>query len=118
MSIQGIQGSIKTYVIGIIVCIMLTLIPYLIVVNHLLAGWHAIAAVMGAAVIQAFVQLILFLHLGDEDHPRWNMMAFLFMALVLVIIVWGSLWIMYNLEGRTMSPMGPPMEHMHEHSSM
>lgn len=111
MSIQGVQGSIKTYVIGLIVCTILTLIPYYAVVHHLFSGWSLVGIVVGSGIIQAFIQLILFLHLGDESKPRWNLMSFLFMALVLVIIVWGSLWIMDNLEKRTM----PSMEEMHKH---
>lgn len=114
MSIQEIQGSVKTYVVGLIVCAILTLIPYYIVVHSLFAGWHLVAAIMGFGVIQALIQMILFLHLGDEDRPRWNLMAFLFTVLVLVIIVFGSLWIIYNLEERTM----PSMEYMREHESM
>jgi cytochrome o ubiquinol oxidase operon protein cyoD len=51
------------------------------------------------------VQLVFFLHLGGEGKPRWRLTAFLFMLLVLVILVFGSLWIMYNLDYHmTMSP--------------
>ena len=114
MSMQKIQGSVKIYIIGLVVCMLLTVVPYYLVVRPFLFGWHAIAAVIGLAIIQVFVQLILFLHLGDEEHPRWNLMAFLFMALVLVIVVFGSLWIMYNLEQRTM----PTMEYMRAHEGM
>src|SRR5687768_2477002 len=77
MSIQEIQGSVKTYVIGLSICVLLTIIPYYIVVHHLLSGWHLVAAIMGTAVVQGLLQMILFLHLGDEDRPRWNVMAFL-----------------------------------------
>jgi len=105
MSIQGVQGSVKTYVVGIIICLILTFLPYYMVVHALLPANYLVAAIVSFAVIQALVQLILFLHLGDEDHPRWNLMAFLFMALVLVIIVLGSLWIMYSLNQRTMEGM-------------
>jgi cytochrome o ubiquinol oxidase subunit IV len=118
MSIHGVQGSIKTYVVGLIVCVILTLIPYYIVVHHLLSGGYLIAAVVGIGSIQALIQLVLFLHLGDEDRPRWNLMSFLFMALVLVIIVYGSLWIMDNLEGRTMPPMEQMMDHVHRNQGM
>jgi cytochrome o ubiquinol oxidase operon protein cyoD len=44
------------------------------------------------------VQLHYFFHLGQESKPRWNLLMFLFMALVLVVVVFGSLWIMYSLE--------------------
>lgn len=54
-------------------------------------------AVIILAIIQLVAQLYFFLHLGRESKPRWNFIVFLFMILVLVIVVWGSLWIMDNL---------------------
>jgi cytochrome o ubiquinol oxidase subunit IV len=49
------------------------------------------------AILQLVVQLMLFLHLGDEPKPRWNLLAFLFAVLVVAIVVGGTLWIMYEL---------------------
>jgi heme/copper-type cytochrome/quinol oxidase subunit 4 len=43
------------------------------------------------------VQLIFFVHLDQERKPRWNLMVLLFAVLVVVIICFGSLWIMKNL---------------------
>ena len=96
------HGSLKAYVIGFVLSIILTLFSYFTVVYSLLSGWTLITLVAIFAVAQATVQLLLFLHLATEGKPRWNLMTFLFMALIVGVIVLGSLWIMYNLDYRMM----------------
>jgi cytochrome o ubiquinol oxidase operon protein cyoD len=101
---QGTEhGTFKAYVLGFILSILLTVAAYLVVAEQLLAGWTLVFAIIGLAIAQMFVQLLLFLHLGKESKPRWNLLIFLFMALVVVILVFGSLWIMYNLNYRVMA---------------
>lgn len=91
------MASVKSYATGFVFSVALTLLAYQAVVNHWLSGPALIGTVMGLAVLQLIVQLVFFLHLGSESKPRWNLVMFLFMLLVLVIIVGGSLWIMANL---------------------
>jgi cytochrome o ubiquinol oxidase operon protein cyoD len=90
----------KSYAVGYILCLLLTLAAYFVVEKQLLSGWMLISAVVFLGLIQISVQLILFLHLGIESKPRWNLITFFFMALVTAIIVIGSLWIMANLDYR------------------
>lgn len=91
------HGSYLSYTIGFVLSIVLTLAAYFLVVDKILSGRELVAAIMGLAVAQLFVQLVFFLHLGRESRPRWNLMVFLFAALVVLIVVLGSLWIMENL---------------------
>ena len=99
------QGSrLKLYISGFILSIALTLVAFMMVSDKLLHGWALTIALMTCAVIQLMVQLIFFLHLDHEKKPRWNLQAFLFMALVLIIIVFGSLWIMNNLNYHMTTP--------------
>ena len=97
--------TLKSYLIGFIVSIFLTLAAYLIVIEKLLMGWVLLATVVSLGTIQALLQLVLFLHLGRESHPRRNFMTFLFMLLVGVILVFGSLWIMDYLNYNDMPTM-------------
>lgn len=94
---KGEYGSFKLYLLGFTLSILLTLAAYFLVDRKLLTGSTVVLSIMGLGIVQAIVQLILFLHLGDEPHPRWNLTVFLFMALVAVILIFGSLWIMYNI---------------------
>lgn len=98
MSKQPDQKQLTTaYTMGFLLSLLLTIIPYLMVVNQRLAGTALIAGLIGLALAQLFIQLFFFLHLGNERGPRWNLMAFVFMAMIVLIVVAGSLWIMNNL---------------------
>lgn len=98
-------GSIKSYTIGFVISIVLTLTAYIVVTNHWFSKQIIIYSIMGLAAVQLVVQLVFFLHLGRESKPRWNLAAFAFMLAVLLILVIGSLWIMNNLNyNMTMSP--------------
>lgn len=103
-------GSMRSYTIGFMLSLVLTILPYLIVVEGMLSGWMLIAALSGFAVAQLLIQLIFFLHLGRGPGARWNLIAFLFMLLVVFILVAGSLWIMNNLDYNMM-----PAEKMDEY---
>lgn len=43
------------------------------------------------------VHLVYFLHMNTSSEERWNLVALLFTAMIIGIVVVGSLWIMYNL---------------------
>jgi cytochrome o ubiquinol oxidase operon protein cyoD len=90
-------GSLKSYIIGFILSIALTLASYYLVIARLATGWVLDVSVGILAIAQALVQLILFLNLLREAKPRWNLIVFLFMLLIVVIVVVGSIWIMDNL---------------------
>lgn len=91
------HATMRSYIVGFGLSLVITVMAYIVVVHHVFSGVGLIVAIMGLAVAQLLVQLIFFLHLGRESNPRWNLIVFLFMLLVLVIIVAGSLWIMDNL---------------------
>ena len=97
MAQQSIKPAIRLYVAGFVLAVVLTLAAYAIVELQLFKRDLAVYALVGLALVQFVVQLVFFLHLGHEHRPRWTMAVFLFTLLVLVIIVLGSLWIMYNL---------------------
>ncbi|HSX45470.1 MAG TPA: cytochrome o ubiquinol oxidase subunit IV [Candidatus Saccharimonadia bacterium] len=91
------HGSVKTYSIGFGLSLALTLLAYFIASHNLSGGWTLIYVLAVLAIIQLFVQLVFFLHLGRESKPRWNLTAAAFAAMVVLILVFGSLWIMKNL---------------------
>lgn len=105
-------GSMKSYVIGFILSIAFTLLAFYIVAEHLFTGWIIDLVIVGLGLVQAVIQLLFFLHLGEEPKPRWNLLAFLFMMLVVSILVLGTMWIIYSLDYRLMSDM--PSTELHE----
>jgi cytochrome o ubiquinol oxidase operon protein cyoD len=100
------HATYASYITGFVLSVILTLAAYLLVQNQT-SGSHALFAhpfVIGAisvlALIQFVVQLYFFLHLGQESQPRWKLMVLFFMVVIVLIIVSGSIWIMYNLNSR------------------
>lgn len=94
------------YILGFGLSLALTLTAYFAVANHWTSGGALVALIVVLAMTQLIVQLLFFLHLGQENKPRWNLTTFWFAVIVLVIVVAGSLWIMKNLNyhSHTMSP--------------
>lgn len=91
-------GNYVSYITGFILSLTLTLIAYILVTQKLYTSTtQIIGIIVGLAIIQLVVQLIFFLHLGRESKPRWNVAVFMFAGLVVLIIVFGSIWIMNNL---------------------
>lgn len=90
-------GSVKSYLIGFILSIALTIIPFAIVITGFFSRATTLAVVLITAAIQVLVHLIYFLHMNTSSEKRWNLVALLFTIIVIGIIVAGSLWIMYNL---------------------
>jgi cytochrome o ubiquinol oxidase operon protein cyoD len=99
------HGSFKAYVIGFTASLFLTGVSFFLVMHHVIAGPLLVYAIVGLAIIQATVQLLFFLHVGQEPKPKWELGVFFFMLLVLLIIAIGSLWIMYDLNDRVMTNM-------------
>lgn len=99
---HGWNVSFKPLIIGFIFSLILTLAAYRIVVHYHLSCWVLTFTLIGLGVIQAFVQLVFFLHLGLESKPRWNLMMFFFTVLLIIVLVGGSLWIMHNLNYNVM----------------
>ncbi|OGE73783.1 MAG: cytochrome o ubiquinol oxidase subunit IV [Candidatus Doudnabacteria bacterium RIFCSPLOWO2_02_FULL_42_9] len=87
----------KSYLLGFILSILLTVAAYLLVVNNMLSQGVLIIVILALAVIQLWVQLIMFLHLGQETGPRWKLISWISTASVLLIVVIGSIVIMNNL---------------------
>lgn len=96
------RGSYRAYISGFVLSVGLTLIAYFAAVRHTISGKSLMAALLGLAVVQLFVQLFFFLHIGRETKPRWRLLMLFLAIFVVLIVVLGSLWIMYNLSYRMM----------------
>ncbi|GBF77771.1 cytochrome o ubiquinol oxidase subunit IV [Paenibacillus sp. 598K] len=88
------HGSLRSYTIGFILSIVLTIIPVTIVWNDWLKGTANVIVLMTAAVLQFIVQLIYFMHLREEKKPRYNLVTLILGLFILLLIVVGSVWIM------------------------
>ncbi|WP_058911542.1 cytochrome o ubiquinol oxidase subunit IV [Entomohabitans teleogrylli] len=91
------HGSVKTYMTGFILSIILTVIPFWMVMNGTASQGAILGTVLVTAVVQILVHLVCFLHMNTSSEERWNLTAFIFTVLIIAILVVGSIWIMWNL---------------------
>lgn len=92
------HGSVKEYVIGLILSIVLTVPPFYIVMTDAMTGGWATALILLCAVAQLFVQLIFFLHMNTSSEQMWNVTTAIFVVILVAILIVGSVWIMNHLD--------------------
>ncbi|NQX64527.1 cytochrome o ubiquinol oxidase subunit IV [Paenibacillus alba] len=91
------HGSLKSYIIGFALSIILTIIPLVVVMNHMLNRTGTLILILLMAILQFGVQLLFFMHVKEGENAKWNIMALIFGLVILITIVAGSIWIMtYN----------------------
>jgi cytochrome o ubiquinol oxidase operon protein cyoD len=93
------HASVKSYAIGFVLSLILTAIPFGLVMNEGHFGFSTdtvLAAILVFAVVQVFVHVVYFLHMDRSAEQRWNVLAFAFTVMILAIVVAGSIWIMHN----------------------
>ena len=95
------HGSFKQYTIGFILSIILTLIPFGMVMAGMTGGL-VIATIAITAIAQVLVQLVFFLHLNGSEQQRWDSIAFIYTILTIAILLMGSAWVMSNLHANMM----------------
>ncbi|MCS3470669.1 cytochrome o ubiquinol oxidase subunit IV [Pseudomonas sp. Pseusp122] len=97
------HGSVKSYVIGFVLSIILTAIPFGLVMYPSLSKAATLWIVLIFAVVQVVVHLVYFLHLDRSAAQRNNVTALAFAALVIVLLVGLSLWIMFSIHTEMMA---------------
>ncbi len=91
------DGAMQSYVTGFILSLIFTLIPYYMVINQTFKGTTLLITILGFAVIQMFIQVTFFLHLGRGPKPRWNLYFYAGTIGVVIMVVGGSVLIINNL---------------------
>jgi cytochrome o ubiquinol oxidase operon protein cyoD len=95
--------GLKSYLTGLALALVLTAIPFALVAANPLPRSLTLVTIAIAAVIQILVHLRYFLHLDLTTTPRENLAAIVFAAILILIMIGGSLWIMLDLQHRMMA---------------
>ena len=105
------HDSLRSYLVGFGLSVVLTAIPFWLVMTGALDNRQATAlTIMAFAAAQIVVHMIFFLHMSARSENGWTMMALIFTLVIVVITLSGSLWVMYHLNvnmmpGHDMSQM-------------
>ena len=103
------HGSFKSYVTGFVLSVILTAIPFWLVMGDVLDSKVAtVAAIMIIGAIQIVVHMVYFLHMNTRSEGGWTMMALIFTIIIVAIALVGSLWVMHHLNANMMV-MSPEM---------
>ncbi|GAB4189984.1 MAG: cytochrome o ubiquinol oxidase subunit IV [Simkaniaceae bacterium] len=94
---HGWNASFKPLFLGFTFSFILITTAYRLVTKLHLTDRALIFSLMSIAVVQAVLQLIFFLHLGMHKKNNWYLLTFLLTVLIIVIVVTGSIWIMYHI---------------------
>lgn len=90
--------KLSVYTVGLLICILLTLLAFWVVMANTLSKQAIFAIIYSSAIIQFFVQLICFIRLNTQtEQGRINVMGLVFVGVILLSVIVGSLWIMWNL---------------------
>ena len=103
MSADTAHGSTRTYMIGFALSVVLTVIPFALVMGDMLTSKSltvTIIFILGAT--QMLVHLFYFLHVSLGAEQGWQAMSMIFAVILLVIIMVGSVWVMTHLEENMM----------------
>jgi cytochrome o ubiquinol oxidase operon protein cyoD len=109
------HGSLKDYAIGFILSVILTAIPFWLVMNKAFDKSSTTAIViLGFAAIQVLVHMVYFLHMNGKAEGGWSLLATIFTLVLLVIVLAGSIWVMYHMNVNMMPSMGNGVHNMQD----
>jgi cytochrome o ubiquinol oxidase operon protein cyoD len=99
----GYHATVKGYLIGFLLSVVLTAIPFWLVMAKVLptSGLTALV-VLGFATVQIVVHMIYFLHMNTRVEGGWSLLALLFTGVLVLIMLSGSIWVMYHLNTNMM----------------
>jgi cytochrome o ubiquinol oxidase operon protein cyoD len=97
-------AELRRYVAGLVISAVLTAAAFLSVGTHIIYGPGIVMAVVVFGLAQVGIHLVFFLHLTTAPDNANNALALAFGFLIVCLIVFGSLWIMYNLNHNMMPP--------------
>jgi cytochrome o ubiquinol oxidase operon protein cyoD len=97
------HSTLGGYATGFVLAVILTAIPFWLVMGKVFTNSSTAGFVLlGLAAVQVVVHMVYFLHMNGKVEGGWSMLAMLFTVMVVVIMMAGSLWVMYHMNHNMM----------------
>lgn len=101
--ILNFDKEIKSYLLGFFFSIILTILPFLLVIKKIFSSEISYIIILICAISQIIIHFLFFFHLNFHTiEGQWNLVTLLFAMIIIFIVVFGSMWIMFNLNHHTM----------------
>ena len=95
--------SAKEYLTGFLLSLLLTAIPFWLVMAKVLpTPTITTLVILAFAMVQVVVHMVYFLHMNPKSEGGWNLIALIFTAVLLVIVLIGTLWVMHHMNTNMM----------------
>ena len=100
---HGAHGTFRSYMTGFVLSVILTAIPFWLVMGDVLNDTLKTGIIiMALAAVQIVVHMIYFLHMNTKSEGGWTFMALAFTLTLVVVTLTGSIWVMYHLDQNMM----------------
>ena len=107
------HGTRKGYVTGFVLSVLLTAIPFWLVLGKVFEHPGVTGTVLlGLAAVQIVIHMVYFLHMNAKSEGGWTLLALIFTLVLVVIALSGSLWVMFHLNENMMPSSMPDMRNM------
>ncbi len=93
---------------GFVLSVILTALAFWLVMAQVFPQpGVTVTLILALALVQIAVHMVFFLHLDTRSEGGWNLLALLFTAVLVLILLVGSLWVMYHLDHHLMPTHTP-----------
>ncbi|MBF5006215.1 cytochrome o ubiquinol oxidase subunit IV [Diaphorobacter caeni] len=112
---EGPHSTFSGYMTGFILSIILTAIPFWLVMADIITDKKTAVLVLGGfAVVQIVIHMIFFLHMNGKVEGGWTMLSTIFTIIFVAIGIAGTLWVMFHMNTNMMPqhvmPDAPPAQ--------
>jgi cytochrome o ubiquinol oxidase subunit IV len=106
---DGPHSTFSGYMTGFVLSIILTAIPFWLVMAKVIADRNTAVLVLGGfAVVQILVHMVFFLHMNGKIEGGWTLLSTIFTVVFVAIAITGTLWVMFHMNANMM-PEHPAM---------
>lgn len=111
----GPHSSLRDYAIGFVLSVILTAIPFWLVMAKVIADRNTAVLVLGGfAVVQILVHMVFFLHMNGKVEGGWTLLSTIFTVVFVAIAISGTLWVMFHMNANMMPEHPTPAPPSHE----
>jgi len=100
---DGPHSTLSGYLWGFGLSVVLTAIPFWLVMGQVISERNVAALVLGLfAVAQVIVHMVFFLHMNGKIEGGWTLLSTVFSIIFVAIVVAGTLWVMFHMNTNMM----------------
>ncbi|MFT4241996.1 MAG: cytochrome o ubiquinol oxidase subunit IV [Acidovorax sp.] len=104
---SGPHSTFSGYMTGFVLSVILTAIPFWLVMSRTITDRNTAVLVLGAfAVAQILVHMVCFLHMNGKLEGGWTLLSTIFTVVFVAIGISGTLWVMFHMNAHMM-PVHP-----------